>query len=59
MIPKRSQFPSVFCPLRVRVRLAPPDPSTEVNPWKLPAVKALFLTVTLLYYISLIINKIK
>ncbi|CAK9054874.1 unnamed protein product [Durusdinium trenchii] len=33
--PKRSQFPCIFCPLRVRVRLSP-EGSSEVNPWKLP-----------------------
>ncbi|CAJ1393270.1 unnamed protein product [Effrenium voratum] len=34
ILPKRSQFPSVFCALRVRVRLSPSG-AADVNPWKL------------------------
>ena len=39
VLPKRSQFPSIFCPLRVRVRLVPVEVGT-VNPWKLPVGEA-------------------
>jgi len=39
VLPKRSQFPSIFCPLRVRVRLASPHDVSVVNPYKIPVAE--------------------
>ncbi|CAE7589422.1 unnamed protein product [Symbiodinium natans] len=38
ILPKRNQFPLIFCALRVRIRLEPFEPSnTSTNPWNLSA----------------------